>query len=166
MDKWKELSTEALDYYQKGDYEKAEEKFVAALRDAEQFGEDDPRLSDCLDNVGWILQIRGKKAEAEPVLKRSLRIMERVKGSDHPDNSWILASLGGVYLYQGKYQEAEEYYRRAITIDEKALGPNHVNVATGLEKRAEILRKTGRESEANGLEARAREIRAKNPPKS
>lgn len=166
MDKWKELSTEALDYYQKGDYEKAEEKFVAALHEAEQFGEDDPRLSDCLDNVGWILQIRGKTAEAEPVLKRSLRIMERTKGADHQDNSWILASLGGVYLNQGKYHEAEDFYRRATAIDEKALGPDHVNVATGLEKRAEIMRKTRRESEAENLEERARAIREKNPPKS
>jgi tetratricopeptide (TPR) repeat protein len=166
MDKWEELSTEAMDYHQKGDLAKAEELFSAAVESAEQYGEDDPRLANCLDNLAWILQTRNKLAEAEPVLKRSLAIMERSKGPDHEDNSWILATLGNVCSDLSKFEEAETYFRKAISVNEKALGPVNLNVAVGLEKLADVLRKTDRGSEAETMENRAKEIRANLPPPS
>jgi len=164
MDKWEELSTDAMDYHQKGDLGKAEELFTAAVEASEQYGEDDPRLANCLDNLAWIFQARNKLAEAEPVLKRSLAIMERSKGADHEDNAWILATLGSVCSTLSKFDESENYYRKALSISETAFGPDNMNVAIGLEKCAEVLRKTNRDSEAEEMETRAKEIRAKNPP--
>ncbi len=65
--------------------------------------------------------------------------------------------------------EAEPLYKRSLAIWEKALGPDHPNVATSLENYVDLLRKMGRDEEAEKLEARAQAIRAKhaqeNPPK-
>ncbi len=41
------------------------------------------------------------------------------------------------------------------------LGPEHPDVATSLENYADLLRKTGRGTEATEMEARAKAIRAK-----
>ncbi len=43
----------------------------------------------------------------------------------------------------------------------KALGPEHSNVAMSLENYASVLRQTGRVTEAEQMEARAKAIRAK-----
>ena len=51
--------------------------------------------------------------------------------------------------------------RRSLAIREKALGPEHPNVAQGLENYAALLRATGRTSEADKMEARAKAIRVK-----
>ncbi len=66
-----------------------------------------------------------------------------------------------LYQAQGNYAEAEPLYQRSLAILEKALGAEHPNVATSLEKYAALLRKTGRDAEAEKLEARAKAIRAK-----
>ncbi len=57
--------------------------------------------------------------------------------------------------------EAEPLYKSALVILEKALGPEHPQVAAGLENYADLLRKTGRDAEAERMEARAKAIRAK-----
>ena len=61
----------------------------------------------------------------------------------------------------GRDGEAEPLYQRALAIREKALGPEHPDVATSLENYADLLRKTGRVSEATKMEARAKAIGAK-----
>ncbi len=59
------------------------------------------------------------------------------------------------------YPEAEPHYKRALAIFEKALGPEHPDVGRSLNNLAELLRETGRGAEANKMETRAKEIRAK-----
>jgi len=71
-------------------------------------------------------------------------------------------NLAMFFASQFKYEEAEPFFRRALAIWEKALGPEHPNVAQVLENYADLLRKTGREEEASGMEARAQAIREKN----
>ncbi len=66
-----------------------------------------------------------------------------------------------LYRTQGRYADAEPYHKRALAILEKALGTEHPNVATSLENYADLLRSTGRTSEADKMEARAKAIRDK-----
>ena len=61
----------------------------------------------------------------------------------------------------GKYAEAERLHKRSLTIAEKAVGPEHPQVADSLGNYAWLLRETGRETEADKMEARAKAIRAK-----
>lgn len=159
MEKWEELRFQALEHIKKREYIKAEQNFLAAAKEAERFGEEDPRLSECLDGVAWVFQLQGKKFESIPILKRSLAIQEKVRGPDHPDLSWILYSLGCIYSDQNDHIEAEKYMKRAIAIDEVAFSPDHPRVAKSLEKCADILRKMHHIAEANQMESRAERIR-------
>ena len=59
------------------------------------------------------------------------------------------------------YAEAELLSQRALEIREKALGPEHPSMATCLENFALCLRAMDCPQEAQPLEDRARDIRAK-----
>jgi len=72
-----------------------------------------------------------------------------------------LNNLGLLYQRQGRNDESEPLYKSALAIWEKALGRNHPLVAIALANYAALLRATGREAEANEMEARAKAIRAK-----
>ena len=100
-------------------------------------------------------------AEAEPLLTRSLAIIETALGPEHPEFAMSLNNLALLYDDQGRYAEAEPLYKRDLAIQEKALGPEHPNVATSFEHYAVLLRATGRTAEADKMEARAKEIRVK-----
>ncbi len=80
----------------------------------------------------------GRYAEAEPLLQRSLAILEKALGPEHPHVATSLNNLAGLYRAQGKYAEAEPLLKRSLAISEKALGPEHPDVATSLNNLAEI----------------------------
>jgi tetratricopeptide (TPR) repeat protein len=80
-------------------------------------------------------------------------------GSQHPDVAMTLDSLVTLYYERGEYRKAEPLSARAIAIYEDKLGPNHRALATSVENRAFVLRKLGREDEAEEIEEWAAAIR-------
>ena len=144
-----------------GRYVEAEQHLNAALKEAEQFGRDDPRLAASLLLLGRVYRAQGNYAEAEPLLHRALAIQEKALGPEHPDVATSLHHLALLYRDQGAYAGAEPLYKRALAITERALGPDHPKLATTLESYAGLLRKMGREDEAKKMEARAQAIRTR-----
>ena len=159
--RWDSIMADAVKAYQQADYAQAEKLFLAALKEAEQFGEQDPRFAASLNNLAELYRAQGKYAQAEPLYQRALAIWEKALGPEHPNVAAGLSNLAGLYDAQGKYAQAEPLYQRALAIREKALGPEHPNVATVLENYAALLHKLNRDAEADKMEARAQAIRAK-----
>ena len=157
---WKDYSAAGKSAYQQGRYTEAEKLFEAALKEAEGFGPQDPRLATSLNNLALLYRDQGKYAEAEPLCKRALVIREQALGPDHVDVATSLNNLAGLYSAQGEYAEAEPLFKRALAIQEKALGLEHPDVAATMENYAALLSKTKREAEAAQVEANARRIRA------
>ncbi len=114
-----------------------------------------------LNNRAVSFRSQGRYAEAEPLFRQALDIMERAKGAEHPDVAIILNNLGELYYVQGRYAEAEFLYQRALAVKEKALGPDDLGLAATLENYAALLVRTNREDQATTLAARAKLIRAK-----
>jgi len=107
---------------------------------------------------------KGRAAEAEPLLLRSLAIRERVAPS-HPSEisnlAWSLNGLADFYVRQRRYKEAEPLYQRAVAVREQAQGPDHpwlVGIFAGY---ADLLDATRRPDEAARLRARSRDILAR-----
>ena len=159
--RWESNNAAGVKAFQQGRYADAEKLFLAALKEAEGFGPDDPRLAMSLNNLAGLYDNQGKYAEAEPLYKRLLAIDEKALGPEHPDVAASLNNLALLYYNQGKYAEAEPLHKRALAIKEKTLGPDHPRVATSLENYTALLRETNREAEAARMEARAKTIRAK-----
>jgi len=163
---WRKHMAAGAKAHREGRYTDAERSFQAAVKEAEAFGPQDPRLATSLNNLAELYRLQGKYAEAEPLNKRSLAIREKALGPAHPDVANSLNNLAGLYHQQGKYNEAEPLYKRSLEIVAKALGPEHPHVVTSLENYAMLLRKTNRGVGAARMEARAEAIRAMHSQKS
>ena len=157
---WEKLKAAGWEAYREDHYAEAEKHFVAALQEAERFGEQDLRLATSLAHLAVFYDAQGKHAEAEPHCRRALGIRGKALELQHSDVAESLKDLAGLYHAQGKYALAEPLYQRALAMREKALGPEHPDVAQSLENYAALLRKTYRDAEAARLETRAKAIRA------
>ncbi len=160
-DLWETYMDAATAAYQQGNYPEAEKQLEAALKEAEGFGPQDPRLATSLNNLALLYKTQGKYGEAEPLYKRTLAIFEKALGPEHPHVATNLNNLAELYRAQGKYAEAEPFFKQSLAIREKVLGPEHPRVAASLANYAALLRETGRTTEAAKMEARAKAIRAK-----
>ena len=155
---WTTYSDAGREAYEQGHYAEAEKQWMAALKEAEKFGQQDRRLAHVatsLNNLAELYHKQGKYAEAEPLYKRALAVAEKALGPDHPEVATSLNNLAEFYRAQGKYAEAEPLRKRALAIREKALGPDHPEVATSLNNLAEFYRAQGKYAEAEPLYKRA-----------
>jgi len=138
----------------------------AALKLAESFGPDDPRLARTLDSLAEVYQDQGHYAETEPLLKRALPIYEKAYGPEDPHVVKTLDNLVALYQAQGRDAEAKPLYQQAtaikgkamLAIYEKALGPEHPQVATLLNNLALLYVEQGHYAEAERLFKRAQVI--------
>ena len=151
------LGNLGLLYYYQGKYEKAEPTLLRALQIKETaLGADNLSLSGELNNLGLLYWRQGEYAQAEPLFRRSLKITEEALGPDHPEVASPLANLGNVFRDQERYGDAEPFYKRALALRVNVLESDHPELVGLREDYAVLLRATGREKEAEDLEARAR----------
>jgi tetratricopeptide (TPR) repeat protein len=143
-------------------HEEAEATCRAQIKKAkEDYGPEDPHVVRPMRNLAMLYRNLGKYSAAEPLLHRSLAIMEKADPANI-EISAVLELLGGVYEVQGRYEAAELILLRSLTIRERALGPDHPHVTPLLEQMAMLYRKLGRTREARMFEERAKLVRARN----
>ncbi len=105
--RWEGLIADGETAYQAGRYAEAEKPLLAALQEAEKFGEQDTRLATSLNNLAALYRAQGKYTKAEPLSQRALAIDEKALGPEHPSVATSLNNLAELYPTQGKYAEAE-----------------------------------------------------------
>ena len=93
--------------YQRGQYEEALQQFDRALKEAETFGEGDPRYATTLNNLAELYRTQGRYTEAEQLHNKALAIWEKALGPQHPHIGTALSYLAEVYRAQARYVEAE-----------------------------------------------------------
>ena len=97
--------------YRAGNYRAATPRYEAALREAESFDANDPRLPTTLNTLAESYRMQGRLAEAEPLFRRSLGIREKALGPDHPSVGLALNNLAALYEAQGRLADAEPLKR-------------------------------------------------------
>ncbi len=95
--RWDSIMADAVKAYQQADYAQAEKLFLAALKEAEKFGEQDARLATSLNNLAFLYDAQGKYAQAEPLYRRALAIAEKILGPEHPNVATGLNNLAEIY---------------------------------------------------------------------
>jgi tetratricopeptide (TPR) repeat protein len=163
---WQKHAEEAKKAHQQGDEAQAEKLLQVSYQEAEKFGPDDPRFAVSMHNLANFYATRARYAEAEPLYQRAVAVLERVRGPEHPQTALARVGLADLYQVQGRLPEAEPLYLHSITSLEKGLGKDHTMVGLALERYAFLLRKTHRPGTAEAVEARVKEIRAKQPTAS
>jgi tetratricopeptide (TPR) repeat protein len=70
--------------------------------------------------IGWTYKAQAKFAAAEPHLRASLEIRQRVLGRDHPETAQSLVGIGEFHHYKGEFAEAKGSYAEAVDVYRKA----------------------------------------------
>jgi tetratricopeptide (TPR) repeat protein len=156
---WQMSLVAAQTAMQQGRYAEAETMFLFLLKKAEEeFGPEDPKVASAARNLAMLYCLQGKHADAEPLLHRSLAIMEKAD-PEHIETSAILEQLAGLCEVQGRYAATELILQRSLAIRERALGPDHPHVANVLKHMAVLYEKIGKKGEAEKLEERTKSVR-------
>ena len=88
-------------------------------------------------------------------------IKVKTRGKAHRDTADSLDILALARLTAGQAAQAEDPARQALAIREKSLPADHPDLAKSNDRLAAVLRKLGKNSEAEPLEVKAKEIRHK-----
>ena len=77
-------------------------------------------MAASLNNLAGLYQEQGKYAEAEPLYRRSLAILEKALGPEHPDVAESLENYAELLRETGREDKAEEMEARAKAIRAKS----------------------------------------------
>jgi len=116
---WERHNAAGLTSYEEGYYAEAEEHWKAALKEAENFGPQDPRLATSLNNLAVLYRAQGRYAEAEPRYTRALAIFEKALGPEHPVVAMSLENYAAFLRETGRETKAQKVKARATAIRTK-----------------------------------------------
>ncbi len=125
--RWDSIMADAVKAYQQADYAEAEKLLLAALKEAESFGEQDPRLAASLNNLALLYYNQGKYAQAEPLYQRALAIDEKALGPEHPQVATVLENYAALLHKLNRDAEADKMEARAQAIRAKHAQENPAN---------------------------------------
>lgn len=98
--------------------------YQSALKVAETFGEQDPRLTETIRNLADAYSRHHELAKAEQLYLRELTILKTI-GENYSDVVHDYYALGDIYSARGNYKEADKYYRKALAVVEKCHNANN-----------------------------------------
>jgi predicted Zn-dependent protease len=82
----------------------------------------------------------GRYGDIEPLLKRSVELLEARLGPDEPKVLASLDYLAEFYAVQGRYADAEAVQKRVLTAREKAPGADRLELAISLNSLAGLYK--------------------------
>jgi tetratricopeptide (TPR) repeat protein len=128
---WDHYKAEGKAAVERGQYDKAENFFHAAIELVEQAGSLNPCLADCLNELAILYAKEHKYAQAELLFQRSLGVTVAARGSDHPDVAIVLKNIGILKASQRQYAEADLLLSQSLSLTNRVLGQEHP-IAAGM----------------------------------
>lgn len=117
---WETFINLGKEAFSRQDYQQAEEAYVAALEQADQFGAVDPRLALTLNNLAAAHQAQGKLHSSFELLGRALGITVENLGETHPEVGLALSNLATVCQELGRTEQAERYLTESLELARQA----------------------------------------------
>ncbi len=97
------------------------------------------------------VRVRLKRPEAEATLREHLLLTRQFAGADHPDTAMSLHSLGIFLAEHGGEEEAVGCLQEALQIRRAHVKPDHPALQATLSSLVKLLRRLGRDAEAEEL---------------
>lgn len=143
-----------------GRYDEAEDLFGSAMEHARQYGHDDPRYANAVNNLGELYRKQAKFAKAAPIYVELLDIADTKLQKKRQEAAVLVNNVAAFYRDKGDYPRAEELYKKAIAIwtneVKKMSDPNYAAMLGGL---ARVYKDEGRYCESEPLYKQALQIR-------
>ena len=121
-------------------------------------GSEHPDTLRSMDNLGMVLLLRGKLAEAEQQLGEALRGRRQVLGDEHPDTLASVAAMASLLMMQSRLEEAEPYLLEALSKRRLVLGDEHPDTLASIKAVGSQLLLQSRLHEAEAYHVEAMEI--------
>jgi tetratricopeptide (TPR) repeat protein len=131
-DVWKTLVMQALYSASAKDYAKSEQVFQQALKEAERFGSEDPRVGTTLNSLGLVYRAEKKYADAENSYRKALAILQKSYGTESVDVANVNFNVASAMFDQDHQQAAVPHLQRALVTYENILGGNSMKTAAVL----------------------------------
>jgi tetratricopeptide (TPR) repeat protein len=125
---------------------------VARNADEEQVAEPTARL---IIEVALLFLMKDQFAEAEPLFRRALTILEQRPGANQGNVPRCLTGLALLLGDTKRRAEAEQLLRRALAIEEARYGPDHPHLGSTLSNLANQIANMNRMAEAEPIYRRA-----------
>jgi len=139
--RWKKFSEAGRECASAKQYDKAEEAYLAAMRAAEHFGDEDPRLPATLNALARVYCMRNKFFPAAALLHRLVAIAERTLGDQHPRVAGVVANLAEMYARLGDIRQELALRERAHAIRKNSGESDDASLAKGYERLVSLRRK-------------------------
>lgn len=114
-----------------------------------------PALAWSLNDVALLMVAEGRLAEAEPLFRRALFVLEQAPDGYLSERGTLTQHLADLRWRLGDLEETASLYRESVKLLESSLGGEHPRLAVALNGCASVLRALGREEEAESLYRRA-----------
>ena len=142
-------------------YVEAEDVYRQALATGEKlYGPHDPLVALLLNNLGNLLAAQDRHDEAEPILERSLKLLD----TDNADPNTLAPALNNLAVSKkelGKLDEAQMLYERCLGVMERQAGPEHKLLLPILKNLAILYKNKGWTDEAAETQARINRIQSR-----
>ena len=119
---WKNLLLQGQYATNSGDFSRAEQMLQRALREAEHFGPDGPRVAATLRSLGQAYLAAKRFADAESAFRRALVIMDKGDVETNADFADLNVNLAISLTELGKHAEALPLLSRSLAIYAKQTG--------------------------------------------
>jgi tetratricopeptide (TPR) repeat protein len=126
---WETYLSSAVGAAEQKKFPVAEQFLSLALKEADRFNQNDPRLGSTINTGGLIYLAENKPKEAEPYFRRALAVFEKAYGEKSLDAGNVAFNLSDALRKQGKYDAAESFLRRTLEIYLAVLGKSSPKVA-------------------------------------
>jgi len=156
----KKYNSEAFQYYQQKEFEKALPLFKEAYRiRKEVLGEKHPKTIMSLNNLTQTYHELGDLQDFLPLFEKVYHFSEEVFGEKNPDTLRILNNLVVVYKKLGGLLDALPLAEKNYSFHKEILGEKHPNTLIGLDILAQIYQDLGHFSKALPLYEKAYRLR-------
>jgi serine/threonine protein kinase len=142
----------ANQYRELGLYDSAMPLMEAALEtNRRELGEEHSETLISLNDMGYLLLLMGRSADAEPYLRDALEKMGEILGEDHRNTLTAMSNLALSLHYQGQLDDAEPVYREALDKRRQALGDDDPDTLVAVSNLGFVLLAQGRLADAEPL---------------
>lgn len=152
---------------QKGNLDRAEQAFRMAIERVSPYAvADRVFVARSYADLAYVLHLRGRHDEAEPLAAWSLSVRESVPGNRSEALCEGLELLAEIRISRRRDAEAEPLVKRALALREKVVGKGHADLISDVEILAGIYARQGKIAAAEPFYRRALALREANNAES
>lgn len=119
----------AIDFMNKGEYDKALDIFKGIIQQLKQEGDLNAEAADVYSFMAIVSNLKGERETALEYYRQAISIWEKEANIKHPDGAVSYLMAGQILLLQQQYQQALDYGKKSLNIWNALEGNYELDIA-------------------------------------